>query len=218
MRGLAVACLLAGCASGRNAVWRDGSIEALPDALVVVAPDATPMMVCNDQQLLANPVLDLNPTGMGWVQINIDNTAPVITDYDGIAEHSPPFKAWLGGFEAYDYGVPSVTDQLYQDVAIPMNTTALRLTGQYAVGTVEVEGVAYDTAQLAITQTDGTPIQVIQSLDNLTPAAAWTAIDTTITSNLSGQTVRVRVTSTNDIVDHTNFYFDTLALTATVCQ
>ena len=45
-----------------------------------------------------------------------------------------------------------------------------------------------------------------------------TPIDVTATQNLSGQTVRLRLTSTNDIWEATSFYFDTFAVTATVCQ
>lgn len=242
MRGLFVACLLAGCASGRTSyespdagenpvgpdakVWRDGAIEPQPDAAVVVMPDAAaivtpdapPQPVCNDQQLLMNPVLDLNPSGMGWVQQNIDNTAPIVTGDDGIPEHTPPFKAWMGGLEAYDYGVNSVTDVLYQDISVPANTTQLRITGQYDVRTAETATVAYDTAQIAFTQTNGTPLQVIKELSNLTATTAWTAIDQQLSQSYAGQTIRLRITTTNDVIDPTSFYFDTLALTATICQ
>ncbi len=244
MRGVLAACLLVGgCASGRSAIdppdggvgggedaksWRDGSIEPQPDAQVTVTPaDAQPQPqdapavvepVCSDQQLLSNPVLDLNPSGMGWIQQNIDNLAPIITGDDGIAEHSPPFKAWMGGLESYDYGVNSVTDVLYQDVTIPANTTQVRLTGQYEVRTMDLEPYAYDTAQLAFTQVDGTPLLIVKDLSNLTPTTTWTAIDQLAPANLAGQTIRIRITSTNDIIEPTSFYFDTLALTATVCQ
>ena len=202
-------------------VWRDSAIiEAQPDAQVIVPPADAPAVqpVCQDQQLLSNPVLDLNPSGMGWIQQNIDELAPIITGDDGVAEHSPPFKAWMGGLEAYDYGVNSVTDTLYQDVTIPANTTQVRLTGVYEVRTMEVSATAFDTAQLAITQTDGTPLQVVRELSNLTPTTAWTAIDTLAPANLAGQTIRVRIVTSNDIIDPTSFYFDTLALTATICQ
>lgn len=243
-RAVVAACLVAGCASGRTAsdidasvggnggpdakIYLDGQIEgtpdARPDAAAVVPPDAyvPDAYVCVPmaQQLLSNPVLDLNPAGTGWVLQNIDNAAPIVTDADGIAEHSAPYKAWLGGLEASDYGVTSVTDVLYQDVTIPVGTTALRLTAQYAVGGVEETDTVYDTAQVALVQTNGTPIEVVKSLSNTMPTAAWTAIDHTFTnaSALAGMTVRLRMTSTNDVINWTNFYFDTFALTATVCQ
>jgi len=193
------------------------------DAQTVVPPDAPKppdAYVCQVQtrQLLMNPVLDLNPSGMGWVQQNIDNAYPIVTGDDGVPEHSAPFKAWMGGFTGQDKGVASVTDALYQDVTIPAGTTQLVLTGYYEVRTSETTTSVYDSAQVALTQPNGTPIQVVTSVTNLTPTTAWTTVSHTFSQNLSGQTVRVRLTSTNDVTDATSFYFDTFALTATYCQ
>jgi hypothetical protein len=242
-RALLAACVLSGCASGRalddvtdaavgpddaTKVWLDGQLEgtpdARPDAQTVVPVDAAPdAYQCQVQtvQLLQNPVLDLTPTGMHWVQQNIDNSAPIVTGDDGIPEHTAPFKAWMGGFRGYDFGVNSLTDVLHQDVTVPAGTTALRLTGYYEVRTAEpATTTAWDTAVVALVQTNGTPIETVKSLSNLTPTTAWTAIDHVVTdaSALAGQTVRLRMTSTNDVLYPTSFFFDTLALTATFCQ
>lgn len=234
MRASLVAFLLVGCASGRPAseppdagvaaepdakVWRDGAIEAVADAAVTPPPppDAYQCQV-QQKQLLLNPVLDLNPSGMGWIAQAIDSAAPIITGDDGPAEHSPPFKAWMGGFEGYDYGVLTVTDVLYQDVTVPTGTTELRLTGQYVVWSGETDPGVYDTAHLALVKTDGTPIETVEALSNETLATGWTAIDHVFAAPQAGTTVRVRITSTNDYVYATSFFFDTLALTATVCQ
>ena len=244
MRYVLAALVLAGCAQGRATVepvdadstpmadappgTDAGVVDAAPpvdakmvDATTVVPPDAPPdAYVCTvmTMQLLANPVFDLDAGGTGWVQQNIDNAFPIITDQDGAAEHSAPYKAWLGGWTGAQKGVPSVTDVLHQDVTVPMGTTQLRLTGFYWTATTEPAGaVAYDTAQVALVQTNGTPIETVLSQSNLTTTQAWTAIDKTFTANLSGQTVRLRFTSTNDDSFVSNFYFDTLALTATYC-
>jgi hypothetical protein len=233
MRAALVACVLVGCASGRTAgeapdasvgggpdakVWRDGSIEATPDAhTVVVPPDAYQCQV-QQQQLLQNPVLDLNPSGMGWVQLNIDNLAPIVTGDDGVPEHSPPFKAWMGGLEGVDYGYYSITDVLYQDITIPAGATALRLTGQWDMLTTETELGVYDDAQIALVQQDGTPIETVLSMTNDTLTIGWNAIDHAFAAPHAGETVRLRLMSTNDVVNATSFFFDTLALTATVCQ
>ncbi|HEX5064113.1 MAG TPA: hypothetical protein VFV99_32275 [Kofleriaceae bacterium] len=186
-----------------------------PDASVQM-PDAYQCTVMT-RQLLTNPVLDLTPVGTGWTLVNIDNAYPVVTD-QGLAAHTAPYKAWMGGFEA-PLG-QSVTDQLYQDVTVPMGTTQLTLTGYYVVGTQETTTTSvYDSGQLGLTQTNGTPIQTVLSLSNLTTTGAtWTAINFTFPQNLSGQTVRLRMTSTNDDSFVTNFFFDSFALTATYCQ
>jgi hypothetical protein len=249
MRGIAAAVLLVGCASGRTVapLADDADTTTLPDAAIdapVVLDDAmiTPVdaklvdakpidappppppdaYVCKvkTMQLLQNPVFDIAPPGMSWALQNIDNAYPIITDQDGVPEQSPPYKAWLGGFTGQEKGTSSVSDTLHQDFAIPAGTTALVLTGYYEVRTAETATTAFDTAQLALVQTNGTPIEVVSSLTNLSKTTAWTAINHTFSNAaaLSGQTVRLRVTSTNDIIDVTSFYFDTLALTVTYCQ
>lgn len=243
MRAWLATCLLVGCASGRTAidppdaavgdsdaqVWLDGSIELPVDAQTVVSidaaidappevpPDAYECQLQN-QQLLVNPVLDLSPTGMGWVQNNVDDVYPIITADKGIDEHTPPFKAWMGGWEATNLGVQSVTDSMYQDVTIPATTTALRLTGHYEVRTAELETAPYDTAQVALVLPDGTPLETVLSLSNGTPTTTWTAFDHAFASTYAGQTVRLRIITTNDVIEPTSFYFDTLALIATVCE
>jgi hypothetical protein len=191
----------------------DAAIDAMVDASVT--PDACVPIA---SQLLLNPVLDLTPMGTNWQQTPIDVAFPLITDQDGPAEHSAPYKAWLGGFVAPTAG-GTVTDVLWQDVAIPAGTTLLTLSYYYIIGTQEsaTATTAFDTASVAITQTNGTVIANVNSFSNLTPVGAWTAINFTVPQNLSGQTIRLRLTSSNDDSFTTNFFFDSFALTATHC-
>lgn len=201
----------------------DARPDAPPDAPPAVPPDAAmpDAYVCQvmTMQLLQNPAFDLAPAGTGWVQQPIDPSVTIVTDYDGAVEQSAPYKAWLGGAAGEDLGKTSITDMLYQDVVVPAGTTQLRLTGYYWVATNETTTTAaYDTAQLALVETNATPIETVLSLSNLTTTSTWTAIDKTFTMPQAGKTVRLRFTSTNDITLHTNFFFDTLALTATYCQ
>jgi hypothetical protein len=168
-------------------------------------------------QLLANPSFDQFPDGTGWTQALIASDSPLITDADGVVEHTPPFKAWLGGIEA-PIGA-TVKDWLVQDVTIPANTTQLVLTGVYDVRTSEAATTTeYDTAKLVITELDGTTIAVVLALSNATPKSAWTTFLHTFTQDLSGKKVRLRITSTNDELDPTSFYVDSLALTAMHCK
>ena len=233
MKRVFLGCALAACASGRAnepsdadrgadaKVYLDAPmhlIDAGVDGHVAdAAPDGYQCMVMT-RQLLMNPVFDLNPSGMGWVQQNIDNAYPIITGDDGIPEQSPPFKAWMGGFTGDDLGVSTVSDMLYQDVTVPAGTTQLSLTGYYEVRTAESGSTVYDSAQLAITQTNGTPIETVQNFTNAAPTTAWTAFSYNVAASLSGQTVRVRFTTSNDFSNATSFYFDTFAVTATYCQ
>lgn len=241
------AILLAGCASGTTPlaqsdaplgggddakVWLDGhaqdpdapvDAEQHIDARVDAPPDARPIdappdaCVPQTTELLANPVFDLDPVGTGWTQVPIDPTYPPITS-DGFAAHTAPYKAWMGGFAGQDIGQSSATDVVYQDFMVPAGTTQLVITGYYVVGTNETGTTIYDTGALDLLQTNGTPIENVLSLNNTTnTGAVWTSFSHTFTQIPAGQTVRLRITSTNDISNVTNFFFDTLSLKATHC-
>jgi hypothetical protein len=191
---------------------KDAAIDARPDARPDAPPDAPPdACIPVTTQLLQNPVFDLTPMGMGWTEQLIQSGYPLITAQDGVPEHTAPYKAWLGGFTGN-----GVTDVLYQDVAIPPLTTQLVLTGYYDVRTNESSGsTVYDSASMSLTQTNGTPIVTMLSMSNLTPRSAWTLFTHTFAQNLSGQTVRLRLTSSNDTSYTSSFYFDTFSLMAT---
>lgn len=200
----------------------DAMVDAVPDAVPDAPPDAAIDAAAPDAcvpvvtQLLVNPVLDLTPMGTGWQQQVINAMYPLITDQDGIPEQTAPYKAWLGGLVAPS---GSVTDVLYQDFTIPANTTQLTLTGFYEVRTAESPGdlTVYDTGSIGFTQTNGTPIATVNSFSNITPTTAWTAINYTFPQTMSGQTIRLRMQSSNDIINPTSFYFDSFALNATHC-
>jgi hypothetical protein len=239
---------VAGCASGSSPLGQgdapnvpvdakqiDAPIQPHPDAFVPLTdafvPQDAPADMMTDAstadaacvpmvtQLLANPALDLTPMGTNWQQTPIDPTFPPITDQDGPAEQSAPYKMWLGGFAAGDLGMTTVTDVVYQDVTVPANTTQLVLSYYYIVGTQEdpAATIAFDTASIAFTQTNGTQIVQANSFSNLTPVATWTLATFTVPQNLSGQTIRLRLTSSNDVSFGSNFFFDSFALNATHC-
>jgi hypothetical protein len=208
-------------------VYLDGKVAAADAPHVTPAPDAaidarsidaTPD-ACIPQitELLANPVFDLTPQGMGWQQTAIDPTYPPITS-DGVTAQTMPYKVWLGGFVATNIG-SYATDIVYQDVVVPANTTKLELTGFYIVGTQETTTTsAYDTGNFDLLQTNGTPIEGILALSNLSvTGSAWVPVDHVFASGVAGQTVRLRMTSSNDFSNVTNFFLDTLSLKATHC-
>jgi hypothetical protein len=179
-----------------------------PDAFVPPPPDACVPQVT---QLLVNPAFDLSPAGTGWSEDEPEGFE-LIGAYVN-PEQSAPFNAFLGG----ETGDGDVTDFLTQNVAIPPLTTKLELTGFYAVITDESGTHVYDSSDVAIVQTNGTPIEDVLRTTNATPVGSWTQFDHTFTSlsSLSGKTVQVRLTSTNDDTNETDFLFDTFSLTAT---
>ncbi|HEY4239374.1 MAG TPA: hypothetical protein VGM88_06135 [Kofleriaceae bacterium] len=190
-------------------------IDAMPDAMHVDAmPDAcVPMQT----QLLLNPAFDLAPVGVDWTEVLIDPAAPLITSDN--TPQSAPYLAWLGGIYGDQEGGGSVTDQLYQDVTIPAGTTQLTITGYYANLTDETGATVYDTCDLGLIHTSGTPIETALHLTNAVTTGTYTPFTYTFSTGptLVGQTVRFRMTSTNDFSNATSFFFDTLALTATHC-
>ncbi len=189
--------------------------------MVDAAPPPPDACVPVQTQLLANPTFDLTPAGTGWTQTLIDpNFGDIITSF-GATPQSAPFQAFLGGITGDQESEATVTDFLTQDIAIPPGTTKLELTGFFVVGTAETVTFAVDTSDVAITKTDGTPIEDVLALSNLNASAAvaYAPFDHVFTSvaALAGSTVRLRFTSTNDQTLSTGFEFDTLALTATHC-
>lgn len=234
--------LLAGCASGGTAFEPPGPqpdsplpadagpeipLDAMPDSpppdSAVIPPDTMPdACVAIATEVLANPSLDLAPNGTGWTEVLIEGLEggpyPIITA-DGLTPVSAPNKAWMGGAAGID-ATPiqaSVTDQLFQDVTFPADATTFVVTGMFAVGGVEDLDDVYDTFTLDITETNGTVIENVLVLNNLTPAAAFAPFTKTLSANLAGRTVRFRATSTNDAIQHTNFFLDSLSFQGTFC-
>jgi hypothetical protein len=205
-------------------VFLDGKIYE--DAHVYM--DAcTPMQM----QVLTNPAFDLSPVETGWTQTeNPNKSIEIVTDEtppDGFAYQSPSYYAWLGAEVGPNHSTPYV-DDLQQNVTIPANTTSLTLTGNYIVFTNEDQDdpSVYDTAVVELTQTDGTPISPSLQLNNTDDQndhsshnpPPWQTFSLTFdAAALSGTTVTVNMTSSNDYSNYTSFAFDTLALTATYC-
>ena len=163
-------------------------------------------------QLLQNPAFDLDPVGIDWTETQVAMLQVVTND----SPQSVPYSLFLGGYTGYG----TATDGAYQDIVIPGNVTALTLTGYYGVATNETPMTGpYDTAAVVLTQTNGTPIETVLSLDNNTNTNSM-YVPLTHSFNvatLGGTTVRLKFTSTSDNTLATAFFFDTLALTATHC-
>lgn len=224
----AAAGLVTGCASagssdpGNNGVDAsvpvdaprpiDGPSTTPPiDAPVTPPVDAPPGCTMMNINVLANPAFDMTPIGMGWVAAPIDPMYPIITA-DGTLVQSAPNKAWMGGLAR-----ANANDTLHQDFTVPAGATALRLAGFYEVRTQELFGV-YDRAKVELTTTAGTLIQQAFAVDNNGATTAWTPLAFNFSTAHAGETVRLRLSTTSDTTDSTSFFFDSLSMSATVCQ
>jgi hypothetical protein len=213
----------------------DPMVDARPDAPVMQQmPDAPPPPPPPDAcvpaaiEKLTNPVFDLTPNGMGWVDGRDPATNmlsggpyPIISPNPaGVAAHSAPNKAWFGGAAGNEVTPAKATlvDTLHQDIMIPAGATNVVVTGYYIVGTTEpATTTAFDTFKIDLVQTNGTLIENVISLSNLTSASTFTQFSKAITANVAGQTIRLRGTSINDNLYRTNFFVDSLSLKATHC-
>lgn len=213
MRRLLSLALLAGCATASTEQPNTGTDAGGDASSADAAPDAPEPCTEIVTELLANPTFDGTPMGTGWMQTLIDPMYPIITDQDGIVEQSAPYKAWLGG-------LLSGTDILAQQLTVPARTRLLILTGFYEVRTGEAGGTVLDTGALTFTQTSGAPIATVISLDNTKATTTWTSINYAVSNaeTLSGMTIQVRATSSNNASNPTSFYFDTLSVKATHCM
>jgi len=233
------ALVLYGCASGKSmpgeqqtdaadspvdAKDPENLADARPDAPTVIPPDAPPpppdACVPVAVEKLTNPVFDLAPDGTGWTAVRNPALYPIISpNPTGLAAISAPNKAWLGGAAGNDLGMSSVTDSLHQDITFPANATNFVVTGYVLVAGIEETGTIYDTFTLDVIQTNGTPIENVLSLNNKmnTGATTLAPFSKTLSANLAGQTVRLRATSTNDILYHTSFFLDSLSFKSTSC-
>lgn len=198
----------------------DPMADARPDSMIAPMPDAPPACVPMAIEHLMNPVFDLAPDGVNWTAVRDPQLYPIISaNPTGLAPISAPNKAWFGGAAGNDLGTSSVTDSLHQDITFPANATTFVVTGYYLIGGIEETGTLYDTFTLDVIETNGTPIENIIQLNNTqnTSATTFATFNKTLTSNLAGRTVRLRGTSTNDILYHTSFFFDSLSFKATHC-
>jgi hypothetical protein len=141
----------------------------------------------------------------------IDPLYPPITSDDGVPEDTAPYKAWMGGLLSGD-------DAVYQDVQIPASTTQLVLRGKYDVRTDEFFPGVYDDSTVALTTTGNQLLELALAVDDDDGTSAWTPFSRIFAQPHAGQTVRIRIDSHNDDSDVSSFFYDTLALEATVCQ
>lgn len=193
-------------------------VDTMPDTTPDATPDACVALVT---EALSNPSLDLSPAATGWNMIPIANLPggpyPIVSS-DGLVQ-TAPFAAWFGGASGEDT-VPetlSVTDELSQDITFPADATNFVVSGMQAVGTTDSTTSVFDRFTIDVLETNGVLIENVMTLNNTQVNANFTAFSKTLTSNLAGRTVRLRLTSTNDINLHTNFFIDSLSFKATFC-
>lgn len=185
-----------------------GPVDAAIDA---ATPIDAPGCVPGTTQRLVNPALDQAPVGTGWTQTLIDPGYPLITS-DQITGYPPdtaPNHSWMGGFT-------DGTDVMEQTVTIPPGTTSLVLRGRRLTLTDETGSTVYDSSTVDLLTSTGALIENALTVSNVTATTGWVSWSKTFAAAHAGQTVRVRFRSTNDFSLVTSFFYDSLALDATI--
>ncbi|HEY0254016.1 MAG TPA: hypothetical protein VGC41_20950 [Kofleriaceae bacterium] len=169
--------------------------------------------VPTQKELLVNGNFDAGATT--WHEVQYDGEM-IRTDLP----QAGTYGAWMGGYGDLDFGEHAV-DEIFQDVAVPAGTTALTLTGYYEVGTQESSGTstAFDTSSISLVKPAGeTAIETGLAVSNVSHNTAYAPFTHSFAvAGVAGTTVRVKLTSSNDYSNNTNFFYDTLSLQATYC-
>jgi hypothetical protein len=170
---------------------------------------------CTATNVLANGSFDVGDAN--WTATPIMPTDAIISTAaadGGLDPQSPEYRVWLGGYEA---APENNQDSLVQDVMIPAGTVSLEFTGYHYVETEEPDADAFDTSDVLLLNGN----QVIETLghfDDNGATTGWEPFTKTITQNLAGQTVRIKLLSAGDGLYVTNFFYDTFALSAKPCM
>ena len=181
---------------------------------MVSVPDAGGGCTTQTVQLLLNS--DFDSGAVNWIESGAgypivlstsDPTYPI-----PVTPHSGVYAAWLGG-------VDGATRHIRQDVAVPAGATNVEVVGMRWIATEETSLITdWDTYTVTIRNTGGTVLETVASLGNTDAADAWISWGGPVSGSYAGQTIRVQVESTQDSIDNTNFFTDTVVLRATVCQ
>jgi hypothetical protein len=191
-----------------SAPQADGQKDSAPQA--DAQRDSGPQ--CTTQSLLVNGSFDVGP-GSGWSAYSDWTSDPVIYPCGSLAHgcQAGGYAAWLGGGT-------SGQNYVYQTVAVPANTTSLRLTGYRWIDTAESGGV-YDQMWIEIhLSSDLSLLETLATWSNQNSSSAWVSFSLPAAATHAGQTIDLLLDSWNDSTSVTSFYLDTLVLEAVVCQ
>jgi hypothetical protein len=198
MKRIAITIVLAGCTDLPD--YDD------PNELAAAEPPS-----CDN--LLANGNLDAGRTS--WVA----SPADVIADDRGLPvelkAHSGNYFAWLGG-------APSATRSLSQQITVPASAKTLNFDAKMFVATESETGRTEDMLQIQLLDSAGSALSTPKSLTNLdetrpgSSIVIWADLHVAITN--PGRVASLRLLSTNDSVNNTNFFFDTMALVPAGCE
>ncbi|WP_277458588.1 S8 family serine peptidase [Methylococcus capsulatus] len=153
-------------------------------------------------QLLANPGFESGTTG--WIA-----SAGVIDNTGSVPARSGNWKAWLSG-----YGTTH-TDDLYQQVTVPVDVCAANFSFWLRIATSEVTGApARDTLTVTVRNTAGTVLKTLATYSNRDRSSGYVQKRFDL-SEYKGQTIRLQFRGVENSSRATSFFVDDVALAVT---
>lgn len=161
-------------------------------------------------QLIGNPGFENGKSNPApWVLTTTHSSNQIIANSSQEPPNSGTFDAWLDGFGT------ATTDTIMQQVTIPANATAAKLSFWLHIDTAETTTTAqFDTLQVEIRDANGNPLQTLQTFSNLDHATGYQQ-QTYDLSSFIGQTIQVFLIGQEDFELQTSFVVDDFALNVT---
>ena len=161
-------------------------------------------------QLLMNPGFDAGHTA--WVEKTPASTA-IITPESSlmtVRAETPSYLAWLAGY-------PNANDDLSQTITIPAGASSITLSFYYLIQTQETSIANPDAMDVYTYDAATSMYTTIASFNDNMPTPSWTRFQTTLPSTLAGKTIKFGFQAVTDMPKTTNFFVDSVSLTATAC-
>jgi hypothetical protein len=159
---------------------------------------------CTAAQLLGDPGFESGASQTAW-------TASSGIIYNGTSTSSEPahtgsWDAWLDGYGS------THTDTLSQSVTIPAGCSTASLSFWLHIDTAETTTTTkYDTLKLDILNSSGTVLSTPGKWSNLDHNPGYAQWSVNLASYV-GQTIKIRLTGSEDSIDQTSFVLDDVAL------
>ncbi len=167
--------------------------------------------------------------GQAQVPAHIAQTSNLIQngsfETGNFAYWSTSGNPWVGTTVAYD-GAYSArlgaadnrNDMFYQQVTLPSAAQWVLLDYYRYMYSTEYLPGAYDYLTVEVQDTNGTVLEILETVDNTYPRDQWllSTIDLKAYPALLGQTVRIAFHGTTDVSQWTSFYIDGVSLYAGV--
>jgi hypothetical protein len=160
--------------------------------------------------LLSNPGFDLG--NVDWIQSsNPPGDQVIVMSSPSVTPQAGLYMVWLGG-------ATSQEESIEQTVAVPGDAVAIDVHGMVWIRTDETGVTLADSSNIELQ--DPLTNNVLRTYTNLDATTGWTSFEYTLATGAlqAGKTLTLRLTSTNSAQYATSFYYDSLALEATVCR